>query len=335
MLCLGIETSCDETSVAVVSDSREIYANVISSQRQLHRRYGGVVPELASRRHLEMFLPVLEQSLAEARVHMRQVDLIAVTRGPGLMGSLMVGLVAAKALSYAYDIPLVGVHHLAGHIHANFLAGVDPVWPAVCLIVSGGHTDLVLLPGDDSVQRLGGTRDDAAGEAFDKVARILGLGYPGGPQIDALARSGDPAAFSFPRALLDESYDFSFSGLKTAVLQTVDRLKQNGGQLPLADLCASFQQAAVEPLVEKTVRAATEFKARCILLAGGVAANSSLRQLMAQRAERAGVAVHAPPPVLCTDNGAMIAAAGIYAYQRGQRDDLDLEAAARLPLERL
>ncbi|HEY8450429.1 MAG TPA: tRNA (adenosine(37)-N6)-threonylcarbamoyltransferase complex transferase subunit TsaD [Bacillota bacterium] len=337
MLCLGIETSCDETSVAVVEDGRFIRANIVSSQRGLHRRYGGVVPELASRRHVEALLPALEEALAEAGVTAADVDLIAVTRGPGLLGSLLVGVVAAKTLAYAYGRPLVGVHHLAGHIHANFLSGHRPRWPAVCLIVSGGHTDLVWLPGDGSVERLGGTRDDAAGEAFDKVARLLGLGYPGGPRIDALARQGDPAAIALPRALMDDpSYDFSYSGLKTAVAQLVERYRSAGRPLPLADLCASFQQAAIEPLVFKTLRAAVERGARSILLAGGVAANSALRAELERRATAAGLEVHAPPLELCTDNAAMIAAAGTYAYRdQGRSDDLELEAAARLPLERL
>lgn len=336
MLCLGIETSCDETAVAVVDEGHKIHSNIISSQTFVHGKYGGVVPELASRRHLEALLPVLEQALAEAGVAMADIDAVAVTRGPGLMGSLMVGLVAAKALSFAFGKPLIGVHHLAAHIHANFLTGADPQRPAVCLIVSGGHTDLLLLPGDGLVQRLGGTLDDAAGEAFDKVARILGLGYPGGPKIDALAQKGDAAAFAFPRALPGADFDFSYSGLKTAVFQVVQQLQREGKPLPLEDLSASFQQAAIEPLVEKTVRAAETFQVDTILLAGGVAANSGLRKLLAQRAREAGAALHVPPPVLCTDNGAMVAAAGIYAYRRrGHVDDLELEAAARLPLEQL
>jgi len=336
MLCLGIESSCDETSAAVVADGHRVLSNVVASQRDLHRRYGGVVPELASRRHLESFLPVLEEALQEAGVEAAGVDLVAVTRGPGLLGSLLVGLVAAKTLAYVYGKPLVGVHHLAGHVYANFLDGAAPPWPAVCLIVSGGHTELVFLPGDGHVLRLGGTRDDAAGEAFDKVARLLDLPYPGGPQIDRLAREGDPTAFAFPRAMLaDRSYDFSFSGLKTAVALEVERLRQAGAPLPVADLCASFQQAVIDVLAAKTLDAASRCGAAAVLLAGGVAANSALRRRLAEDAAALGLPLHVPAAEYCTDNAAMIAAAGTYAFRAGQVDDLELEAAARLPLERL
>lgn len=335
-LCLGIETSCDETAVALVAGGRRILANVVASQWDLHARYGGVVPELASRRHLERLLPCLEEALAEAGVTMDAVDLVAVTKGPGLIGSLMVGVTAAKTLALLAGKPLVGVHHLAGHIHSCFLAGGDPEEPSVCLVISGGHTSLYHLPGDGSVHTLGATRDDAAGEAFDKVARLLDLGHPGGPAVDRLARTGNPEAFPLPRAMLDrDNFDFSFSGLKTAVLYTLEDFRQRGGEPPLADLAASFQQAVVDVLVAKTVRAAKHFGARQILLAGGVAANSLLRRSLEAAAAELGAALVVPPLELCTDNAAMIAAAGHYAMERGRVDDLLLEAVDRLPLREL
>ncbi|REJ38020.1 MAG: tRNA (adenosine(37)-N6)-threonylcarbamoyltransferase complex transferase subunit TsaD [Bacillota bacterium] len=335
-MCLALGGAGDETAAAVVADGRRVLSSVVASQRDLHRRYGGVVPELASRRHLETFLPVLQEALEEAGVRPPDIDLVAVTRGPGLLGSLMVGLMAAKTLAYVYRRPLVGVHHLAGHVYACFLEAGEPPWPAVGLIVSGGHTELVLLPGDGRVLRLGGTRDDAAGEAFDKVARLLDLPYPGGPQIDRLARQGDPTAFAFPRAMLgDGTYDFSFSGLKTAVALEVQALRARGGDLPVADLCASFQQAVVDVLAAKTLEAAARYRAASVLLAGGVAANRALRRALEEGARRLGVELRVPPPEYCTDNAAMIAAAGTYAYRAGRVDNLDLEAAARLPLERL
>lgn len=335
-LCLGIETSCDETAVGLLADGRRVLANVVASQWDIHSRYGGVVPELASRRHLERFLPCLEEALAVADVTLADVTLVAVTRGPGLIGALMVGVTAAKTLAAVADKPLVGVHHLAGHIHACFLAGADYGQPAVCLVVSGGHTSLYHLPGDGSITALGGTRDDAAGEAFDKVARLMGLTYPGGPAIEGLARGGDPAAIDFPRAMLArDNYDFSFSGLKTAVLYALERFRQQDEPPPAADVAASFQQAVVDVLVAKTVRAARTLGVRQVLLAGGVAANGPLRQSLAAAADSIGAALIVPPLDLCTDNGAMIAAAGHYARQQGRSDDLFLTAVDRLPLQQL
>lgn len=344
-LTLGIETSCDETSFAVVANGREIWANVVLSQTELHQRYGGVVPELASRRHVDNAVPLLRTALAEAGVELGDLDLVAVTRGPGLVGALLVGVSLAKALAWALERPLVGVHHLAGHVYANFLVGrgqgpaAEPVRPAVALVVSGGHTDLFHLGPDGAVERLGGTRDDAAGEAYDKIARELGLGYPGGPVIDRLATEGDPSAFAFPRAMLDdESLDFSFSGLKTAVVYELERRGwRDPSRRPelrarLPDLAASFQQAVVDVLVEKTMRAARRVGARHIYLAGGVAANRRLRRDMVARASEAGLAVSVPPPSLCTDNAAMIAGAGYAAWCRGRRDGLDLDVDPDPPL---
>lgn len=341
-LFLGIETSCDETAAAVVAGGTAVLSNIIASQEDLHHRFGGVVPELASRRHLERLLPCVEEALDEAGIGFGDLDGIAVTEGPGLIGSLMVGMVAAKSLAAASGLPLVGVHHLAGHIHACFLAGADMEEPSVALVVSGGHTDLFHLPGDGTVEPLGGTRDDAAGEAFDKVARLLDLGYPGGPAVQRLAEEGDPAAFDFPRAMLrHENFDFSFSGLKTAVLYTIEEQKRENIPVARADIAASFQQAVVDVLVEKTMAAADDLGVRQVLLAGGVASNGPLRRRMASRAEQssrrngAPVRLVVPPPVLCTDNGAMIAAAGHYAWARGREDGLLLEVADRMPLTHL
>lgn len=327
---LGIETSCDETSAAVVADGREILSNIISSQIDLHRQYGGVVPEIASRRHVELVLPVVQEALSEAGVGLGDLDAIAVTAGPGLVGALLVGLSAAKALAWARDLPLVAVNHLRGHIYANFLANPDLHFPLLCLVVSGGHTDLVYLESHTSLRLLGHTRDDAAGEAFDKVARVLGLSYPGGPQLDKLAQGGNPEAIAFPRAYLEEgSDDFSFSGLKTAVINYMHGPEPH---LPLADVAASFQAAVAEVLVTKTVQAARRLGVKHILLAGGVAANSALRRRLDAEASRRGIGVTYPPLVLCTDNAAMIAAAGHFLYLNGERAGLDLNAHANLPL---
>jgi len=333
ILILGIETSCDETAAAVVEDGQVILSNVVASQIEIHRQYGGVFPEMASREHIRAIVPVIQQALAEARVEGTGLDGIAVTYGPGLVGSLLVGVNTAKGLALGWELPFVGINHLEGHIYANWLAidGKPPDihFPFMCLIVSGGHTELVLVGGHHNYRRLGGTLDDAAGEAFDKVGRLLGLEYPGGPAIERAAREGNPTAFDLPRAWLDGSWDFSFSGLKTAVLRLVRALERENGPLPLADLAASFQAAVVDVLAEKTVTAARAFGAKQILLAGGVSANRLLRQEVHTRAE---VPVLYPPPVLCTDNAAMIAAAGTFRLEAGERSGWELDVVPGLGL---
>jgi len=309
-----------------VEEGRFIRSNVIASQIEIHRQYGGVFPEMASREHIRAILPVIQQAMVEADVRWEELDGIAVTYGPGLAGSLLVGVNTAKGLALGQGLPLVGVNHLEGHIYANWLAAdgepPDIHFPSICLIASGGHTELVLVKGHCDYRRLGGTLDDAAGEAFDKVGRLLGLEYPGGPAIERAAREGDSTAFDLPRAWLGGSWDFSFSGLKTAVLRLVQALEREGNPLPVADLAASFQLAVVDVLVEKTAAAAREFDAQQILLAGGVSANQLLRQKMRERAE---VSVLYPPPILCTDNAAMIAAAGTVHFRAGERSGWDLD----------
>lgn len=327
-LILGIETSCDETSASVVADGRRILSNIISSQVPLHKKYGGVVPEIASRKHLETVLPVVHEALTSAGVGLKDIEAVAVTYGPGLVGTLLVGLSAAKAIAWARDIPLVGVNHLVGHIYANFLTDDPPEFPVICLVVSGGHTDLLYLRDHGSFEIMGRTRDDAAGEAFDKVARSLGLGYPGGPLVERLAREGDPAAVPFPRVYLEEgTYDFSFSGLKTAVLQ---HMKKAGEKVSLPDVAAGFQQAVVDVLADKACRAARERGVRRIILAGGVASNGALRKALEDRALPLDLKVSYPPPILCTDNAAMIASAGYYSWRAGQVSGLDLNALPTL-----
>ena len=324
MLVLGVETSCDETAVGVVADGRRLLANVVASQAAVHARYGGIVPEVASRHHVEAMLPVVRAALAEARCRPADLDAIAVTAGPGLAGSLIVGLNTAKALAYAWSKPLIAVNHLEGHLYANWLMeGEAPPLPAVALIVSGGHSELVLAEGHGRYRLLGRTRDDAAGEAFDKAARVLGLGFPGGPAIEREARAAGPKPPRLPRAWLGESGDFSFSGLKTAVA----RVAQAGGA-PVADIAAGFQAAVVDVLVRKTVRAAASYEVRSVLLSGGVAANGPLRAALR---EASPVPVWAPPPVLCTDNGAMIAAAAHFRAESG-RAGLDLDVRAAWPI---
>jgi N6-L-threonylcarbamoyladenine synthase len=317
----------------VVEGGRFIRSNVIASQIEIHRQYGGVFPEMASREHIRAILPVIQETMAEAEVGWEDLDGIAVTHGPGLAGSLLVGVNTAKGLALGRGLPLVGVNHLEGHIYANWLAtdGEPPDirFPFVCLIVSGGHTELVLVSDHRDYRRLGGTLDDAAGEAFDKVGRLLGLEYPGGPAIERAAREGDPTAFELPRAWLQGSWDFSFSGLKTAVLRVVRALEREGTSLPVADLAASFQWAVVDVLAEKTIAAARESHAEQILLAGGVSANRLLRERVRERAE---LPVLYPPPILCTDNAAMIAAAGTVRFRAGEHSgwDLDVLPGARL-----
>lgn len=316
MLVLGIETSCDETAAAVVKDGREALSDVVSTQIDIHRRWGGVVPELASRNHVAQVMPVIDEALTRAKVSLTQLDGIAVTSGPGLQGALLVGLQVAKALSMATGVPLVGVNHLEGHLLAIRLAAKAPEPPFLGLCVSGGHTTLYDVKAYGSYARLGTTRDDAAGEAYDKVARLLGLPYPGGLPIDTLAQTGDPKAIAFPRALRGEVIDWSFSGLKTAVLTHVQKHGVPTGQA-LADLCASFQEAVADALTKKAMLGAKKVGARSLVLCGGVAANSRLRALAEERGADAGIDVFLPPKRLCTDNGAMIAVAGYETFRRG------------------
>lgn len=332
-LILGIETSCDDTAAAIVNNGREIVANQVASQIATHQVFGGVVPEIASRKHLEFLAPLIHATMDKAGIAFSDLNALAVTYGPGLVGPLLVGVSTAKALAYAVKKPLVGVNHLEGHIYANFLERPDIAFPLVALIVSGGHTDLVYMPGHGRYQLLGSTRDDAAGEAFDKVSRYLGLGYPGGPQIERVAAGGDPEAIALPRARLGaKSLDFSFSGLKTAVINYANRQRQMGQEVPLADLAASFQQAVVEVLVEKTLTAASRQGVERIILAGGVAANRRLREELARSAAEAGITMSCPPAQLCTDNAAMIAAAGYYRFIRGETAPLTLNAVPNLSL---
>lgn len=332
-LTMAIESSCDETAIAVVADGRTVLSNVISSQIDIFKQYGGVVPEIASRHHLENINGVLQQALDEAGVSLTEIDLIGVTYGPGLIGALLVGVATAKAVAFAKDIPLVGVHHLLGHISANYIQDPALKPPFMALITSGGHTEIVDVQSYTHCELLGGTRDDAVGEAYDKVARVLGLGYPGGPKIDKIAKEGNPRAINFKRVYLEkESFDFSFSGLKTAVLNYINQEKQAGREINRADVAASFQQAVMDVLVRKTVDAAVLKGEKKLVLAGGVAANSRLREMLGAACDKAGIRLYRPDPILCTDNGAMIAAAAYYQYQSGQTDDLELEAYANLPL---
>ncbi len=332
-LVLGIETSCDETAASVVRGGREVLSNIIASQVDLHRLYGGVVPEIASRKHIELIMPVIDLALKEAGASLQNIDAIAVTYGPGLVGALLVGLSAAKAMALALECPLVGINHIEGHIYANFLEYPELEPPLVCLTVSGGHTDLLYIDTFGHYDILGRTRDDAAGEAFDKIARVLGLNYPGGPEIARLARSGDPKAIDFPRGLIQaDTYDFSFSGLKTAAINYVHNMEQRGEDLPIADIAASLQAAIVDVLVTKTVAAAKAYGVQTVLLSGGVAANEALRRELSAVANALGMRVYYPSPVLCTDNAAMIACAGYYRYRRGERSPWDLNAAPNLRL---
>lgn len=333
MITLGIETSCDETAAAVLAEGREVLSNIISSQIDVHKVFGGVVPEIASRHHLDNINRVVEQALKEARVSWKDVDLIGVTYGPGLVGALLIGLSTAKAYALATGKPLIGVHHIVGHISANLIDHPELEPPFMALIISGGHTSIVDVEDYGRMKVLGQTRDDAAGEAYDKVARVLGLGYPGGPLIDRIAKEGNPEAVEFKRVFLDKNtLDFSFSGTKTGVMNYINNEKQAGREINVADVAASFQQAVLDVVVTKAVGAAVQKGKDKLVVAGGVAANSKLREMLKEACREEGIELYIPTPLLCTDNAAMIAGAAYYEYRRGRIDDLSLDAAAQVPL---
>ena len=336
MLILGIETSCDETAAAVVEDGRRILSNVVSSQVDIHARFGGIVPELASRAHILNIMPVIDEALGSSGKKLAEMDAVAVTYGPGLIGALLVGVSAAKAIAYSEGLPFIGVNHIEGHLSAIFLESEEVSYPFILLVVSGGHTHIYHVRGCCDYEKLGQTRDDAAGEAYDKVAKLLGLGYPGGPVIDSLSTKGDASKIKFPRSYLEAgTLDFSFSGLKTAVMTHVRGLKTE--VLPeqeIADICASFQASVVDVLVKKTVEAAVVSGVQNIVLAGGVAANGGLRDGMKKAADSAGRRLFLPSPGLCTDNAAMVAAAGFNLLMAGRKSGLDLNPQANLPLEK-
>ena len=332
-LILAVETSCDETSVAVVRDGHEILSNLISSQIEVHQRFGGVVPEVASRQHILAVNPLLEQAMREAGAEWKDLTAVAATYGPGLLGALLVGLVSAKTLAWTIGVPFIGVHHLAAHIWANVIAERDLPMPFLCLLVSGGHTSLVRVSGPQHFELLGETLDDAVGEAYDKVARMMGLPYPGGPHLDRLAKDGNPKAFAFPRAMMNEpGYRFSLSGLKTAVRRTIEKEQEAGRELALPDMAASFQAAIVDVLVAKTIAAAEAEGLKTIAVAGGVAANSGLRARLKAECDKRGWRLALPPMTLCTDNAAMIAGLAHDLYLAGVNSPLDLEARSRMPL---
>lgn len=333
VLILAIESSCDETAASVVKNGRTVLSNIISSQIDLHKLYGGVVPEIASRKHIEKINQVIEEALKEAEVELDDLDAIGVTYGPGLVGALLVGVAEAKAISFAKNIPLVGVHHIEGHISANYIENLDLEPPFLCLVVSGGHTHLVIVKDYGEFEILGRTRDDAAGEAFDKVARAIGLGYPGGPKIDKLSRQGNAYAMDFPKAkVADEPYDFSFSGVKSAVLNHLNKCRMQGEPIVEADIAASFQRCVVEVLVEHAISAAKDYHISKLAIAGGVASNQTLRSAMEKACQENGIRFYHPSPILCTDNAAMIGAAAYYEYLKGTRHGWDLNAVPNLKL---
>lgn len=332
-LILAIESSCDETAASVVKNGREILSNIISSQIALHTLYGGVVPEIASRKHIEKINQVIEEALGQAQVTLEDIDAIGVTYGPGLVGTLLVGVAEAKAIAYAAGKPLVGVHHIEGHIAANYIEHEDLEPPFLCLVVSGGHTHLVRVEDYGRFSIIGRTRDDAAGEAFDKVARAIGLGYPGGPKIDKVSKEGDPDAIVFPRAHIEESpYDFSFSGVKSAVLNYINGCKMKGETYSQADIAASFQKAVTDVLVANAMHAVEEYGDKKFAIAGGVASNSALRAAMAEACKKRGVDFYYPSPIYCTDNAAMIGVAAYYEFVNGTRHGWDLNAVPNLKL---
>lgn len=332
-LILAIESSCDETAVSVVKNGRCVLSNIISSQIAIHTLYGGVVPEIASRKHIEKINQVVEAALKEADVTLDDIDAIGVTYGPGLVGALLVGVAEAKAIAYAKKKPLVGVHHIEGHVSANYIEHPDLEPPFLCEIISGGHTHLVIVKDYGSFEILGRTRDDAAGEAFDKVARAIGLGYPGGPKIDKLAKEGNPHAIDFPRAHMEDApYDFSFSGVKSAVLNHLNKCRMTGEPIVEADIAASFQQAVVDVLVDNAIRAAKDYHMDRLAIAGGVASNGALRAAMEAACEKEGIRFYRPSPIFCTDNAAMIGVAAYYEYQKGTRHGWDLNAVPNLKL---
>ena len=332
-LILAIESSCDETAASVVKNGRCVLSNIISSQIAIHTLYGGVVPEIASRKHIEKINQVVEAALKEADVTLDDIDAIGVTYGPGLVGALLVGVAEAKAIAYAKKKPLVGVHHIEGHVSANYIEHPDLEPPFLCEIISGGHTHLVIVKDYGSFEILGRTRDDAAGEAFDKVARAIGLGYPGGPKIDKLAKQGNPHAIDFPRAHMEDApYDFSFSGVKSAVLNHLNKCRMTGEPIVEADIAASFQQAVVDVLVDNAIRAAKDYHMDRLAIAGGVASNGALRAAMEAACEKEGIRFYRPSPIFCTDNAAMIGVAAYYEYQKGTRHGWDLNAVPNLKL---
>ena len=332
-LILAIESSCDETAASVVKNGRCVLSNIISSQIAIHTLYGGVVPEIASRKHIEKINQVVEAALKEADVTLDDIDAIGVTYGPGLVGALLVGVAEAKAIAYAKKKPLVGVHHIEGHVSANYIEHPDLEPPFLCEIISGGHTHLVIVKDYGSFKILGRTRDNAAGEAFDKVARAIGLGYPGGPKIDKLAKEGNPHAIDFPRAHMEDApYDFSFSGVKSAVLNHLNKCRMTGEPIVEADIAASFQQAVVDVLVDNAIRAAKDYHMDRLAIAGGVASNGALRAAMEAACEKEGIRFYRPSPIFCTDNAAMIGVAAYYEYQKGTRHGWDLNAVPNLKL---
>lgn len=333
VMILAIESSCDETAASVVKNGREVLSNVISSQIELHKLYGGVVPEIASRKHIEKINQVIEEALSEAKVTLDDIDAIGVTYGPGLVGALLVGVAEAKAIAYAKNLPLVGVHHIEGHISANFIENKELEPPFVCFVVSGGHTHLVCVKDYGKYEIIGRTRDDAAGEAFDKVARAIGLGYPGGPKIDKLSKEGNPDAIVFPKAHINDApYDFSFSGVKSAVLNYINGCKMKGEDYNRADIAASFQKAVTDVLVENAMRTVKEYGTSKFAIAGGVASNSTLRAAMKKACEERNVEFYYPSPIFCTDNAAMIGVAAYYEYLNGTRHGWDLNAVPNLKL---